>query len=111
MHYAFISLNLLGRTFNVPCYILVKANRCGSMVIDTFLVVQAGYDGTVLKLRIPFPRRAQDRKLVPALYFPHSYNSCILISTFCSILISATLFIILFSKLGLYTHTCSLLWG
>uniref|UniRef100_R7W698 Uncharacterized protein n=1 Tax=Aegilops tauschii TaxID=37682 RepID=R7W698_AEGTA len=29
--------------------------------------VKAGYDGTVLKLRIPFPRRAQDRKDVKTL--------------------------------------------
>lgn len=26
---------------------------------------QAGCDGSVLKLRIPFPRQAQDRKWVP----------------------------------------------
>jgi hypothetical protein len=32
-----------------------------------FSVVQAGYDGSVLKLRIPFPRQAQDRKWVPPL--------------------------------------------
>lgn len=29
--------------------------------------VKAGYDGSVLKLRIPFPRRAQDRKDVKTL--------------------------------------------
>ncbi|GJN11269.1 hypothetical protein PR202_ga29447 [Eleusine coracana subsp. coracana] len=38
-----------------------------SYKISHYSVVQAGYDGSVLKLRVPFPRQAQDRKDVKTL--------------------------------------------
>jgi hypothetical protein len=59
--------------------------------------MQAGYDGSVLKLRIPFSRRAQDRKLVPC----YVIIFLILIIDAYSMLISAPLFIIMFFNLGL----------
>ncbi|XP_037476550.1 glutamyl-tRNA reductase-binding protein, chloroplastic-like isoform X2 [Triticum dicoccoides] len=46
----------------------VKVDFASILDVDSLGInVKAGYDGTVLKLRIPFPRRAQDRKDVKTL--------------------------------------------
>uniref|UniRef100_A0ACD6AR02 Uncharacterized protein n=1 Tax=Avena sativa TaxID=4498 RepID=A0ACD6AR02_AVESA len=46
----------------------VKVDFAHMLDVDSLGInVKAGYDGSVLKLRIPFPRRAQDRKDVKTL--------------------------------------------
>ncbi|CAM0906423.1 unnamed protein product [Alopecurus aequalis] len=46
----------------------VKVDFAYMLDVDSLGInVKAGYDGSVLKLRIPFPRRAQDRKDVKTL--------------------------------------------